>query len=192
MARRWSGPQLNKCRSNLLTQMSKVISRNKAVKIYTKGSMKRPHLPLVGQHRLYTLALDQFWLCSGTLWYVCRVILTSPNGNIFRVIGPLWGKHRSPVDSLTKASDVFFDLCLNKRLIKQSKRRWFETPLRSLWRHCDEVCVHQWMRRYFGASEGPLLLQRSKWKPFRRWHFQMHFLQWKCLNSDKSFTEVCS
>ena len=33
---------------------------------------------------------------------------------------------------------------------------------------------------------------RDKWTPFRRRHFQMHFLQWKCLNSDYNFTEVCS
>ena len=48
--------------------------------------------------------------------------------------------HRSPVDSLTKASDadIFFDLRLNKRLSKQSGRRWFETPLRSLWCHCND------------------------------------------------------
>ena len=33
---------------------------------------------------------------------------------------------------------VFFDLRLNKRLSKQQRRRWFETPSRSLWRHCNE------------------------------------------------------
>ena len=33
--------------------------------------------------------------------------------------------------------DVFFDLRLNKRLNKQSRRRWFETPSRSSWRHCN-------------------------------------------------------
>ena len=32
--------------------------------------------------------------------------------------------------------DVFFDLCLNKRLSKQSWGWWFEMPLHSLWRHC--------------------------------------------------------
>ena len=25
---------------------------------------------------------------------------------------------------------------------------------------------------------------RDKWTPFRRRNFQMHFLEWKCLNSD--------
>ena len=33
----------------------------------------------------------------------------------------------------------FLDLPLNKRLSKQSRRRWFETPSRSLWRHCYEL-----------------------------------------------------
>ena len=40
--------------------------------------------------------------------------------------------------------DVFFDLRLNKRLSKQSRHRWFETPLSSFWRHSDTslpVCV---------------------------------------------------
>ena len=31
-----------------------------------------------------------------------------------------------------------FDLRLNERLSKQLIRQWFETPLRSLWRHCYE------------------------------------------------------
>ena len=39
---------------------------------------------------------------------------------------------------LTWSFDVYFDLRLNKRLSKQSRRRWFETSLRSLWRHCNE------------------------------------------------------
>ena len=42
---------------------------------------------------------------------------------------------------LTKASDaefeVFFDLRLNKRLSKQSRCRWFEMAVRSLWRHTN-------------------------------------------------------
>ena len=39
---------------------------------------------------------------------------------------------------VTRSFDVFFDLRLNKRLNKQSRHRWFETPSRSLWRRCDE------------------------------------------------------
>ena len=39
---------------------------------------------------------------------------------------------QSPV---TRSFDVFFDLRLNTRLSKQWWGWWFETPLRSLWRH---------------------------------------------------------
>ena len=38
---------------------------------------------------------------------------------------------------VTRSFDIFFDLCLNKRLSKQQRRWWFETPSRSLWRHCN-------------------------------------------------------
>ena len=37
-----------------------------------------------------------------------------------------------------RSFDTCFDLSLNKRLSKQSRSRWFETPLHSLWRHCND------------------------------------------------------
>ena len=40
---------------------------------------------------------------------------------------------------VTRGSDVFFDLLLNERLSKQSWGWWFETPWRSLWRHCNAM-----------------------------------------------------
>ena len=42
---------------------------------------------------------------------------------------------------VTRSFDVFlyvFYLRLNKRLSKHSGRWWFETPSRSLWRHCND------------------------------------------------------
>ena len=42
------------------------------------------------------------------------------------------GIHRSP-----RSFGVFFDLRLNKQLNKQSWGWWFDTPWRSLWRHCN-------------------------------------------------------
>ena len=56
--------------------------------------------------------------------------MTSSNGNIFRVTGHLQR-------TLTRSFDVFFDFCLNQQLSKQWRRRRFETPLRSLWCHCN-------------------------------------------------------
>ena len=51
-------------------------------------------------------------------------MMTSSNGNIFRVTGPLWGN--SPVTGefpsqrpVTRGYDVFFDLRLNKQLSKR-------------------------------------------------------------------------
>ena len=74
-------------------------------------------------------------------------MMTWSNGNVFRVTGPLCGEFTAPrwIPRL-KASDAepwcFFDLGPNKRLSKQSIRRWFETPSRQLWRH-SQVCDSQ-------------------------------------------------
>ena len=40
---------------------------------------------------------------------------------------------------VTRSFNVFFDLRLSKRLSKQSWGWWFETPLCSSWRHCNDV-----------------------------------------------------
>ena len=47
---------------------------------------------------------------------------------------------------VTRSFDVFFGLRLIKRLSKQSsRRRWFETPLCSLWRHCNGTHVNTYI-----------------------------------------------
>ena len=65
---------------------------------------------------------------------------------------------------LKKASDpkleVFFDLCLNKRLSKQSIRRWYETPPGSLWRHCN---MQQNLNVYINVSEYTLSIQNGSY-----------------------------
>ena len=38
---------------------------------------------------------------------------------------------------VTGSFDIIFDMHLNKRLSKQSRGWWFETPLCPLWRHCN-------------------------------------------------------
>ena len=38
----------------------------------------------------------------------------------------------------TRSFDIFFDLCLNKRVSKKSWGWWFETLSCSLWRHCND------------------------------------------------------
>ena len=51
-------------------------------------------------------------------------MMTSSNGSIFRVTGPLCGEFTGPGEfptqrPVTRSIDVFFDLRLNKRLSKQ-------------------------------------------------------------------------
>ena len=74
-------------------------------------------------------------------------IMTSSNGSLFRVTDNLWGEFTGrqwiPLTEANDAElDVFFDLALNKRLSKQSKRRSFETPSCSIWGHCNVTGVY--------------------------------------------------
>ena len=46
---------------------------------------------------------------------------------------------------VTRSFDVFFDLRLNKRLSKQSRGWWFETPSCPLWRRCNGM-YSAWLR----------------------------------------------
>ena len=69
-------------------------------------------------------------------------MMTSSNGNIFRVTVHLCGEFTGPGEfptqrPVTRSFDVFFDLSLNKRLSKQSRGWWFQTQSRPLWRHCN-------------------------------------------------------
>ena len=73
-------------------------------------------------------------------------MMTSSNGNIFRVTGHLCGEFTGPVTGefptqrpATRSFDVLFDRRLNKWLSKQSWGWWFETLSRPLWRHCNDT-----------------------------------------------------
>ena len=81
--------------------------------------------------------------------------MTSSNGNIFRVTGPLCGEFAGPGEfptqrPVTRSFDVFFDLRPNKRLSKQSPGWWFETLSRPFWRHRNVTLLNavRWMYIY--------------------------------------------
>ena len=64
------------------------------------------------------------------------------------------GIHRSSVNSQQKdqrRGALMFSLtcALNKRLSNQSLGWWFETPTRSLWRHCNESTIQWWRSHEF-------------------------------------------
>ena len=84
------------------------------------------------------------WIKSRVLLYTCPIhhdtthcMITSSNGNIFRVALLAMFAGNSPVTGEFPAQrparqsfDIFFDLCLSKRLNEQSWSWWFETPPR--------------------------------------------------------------
>ena len=81
-------------------------------------------------------------IVSGVVRFTDHSMMTSSNGNIYRVTGPLCGEFTGPGEfpaqkPVTRSFDVFFDLRPNKRLSKQPWGWWFETLSWSLWRHCN-------------------------------------------------------
>ena len=75
-------------------------------------------------------------------------MMTSSNGNIFRVTGLCAGNSPGEFPAqrpVTRSFDVFFDLRLNKRLSEQPWGWWFEMPSWSLWRQCNvQGCLKTW------------------------------------------------
>ena len=74
---------------------------------------------------------------------------------------------------VTRSFDVFFDLHPNKRLTKQLRRRWFETPSRSLWRHYNVsrkcICNLHDVCRVYSFEYTSCLLSHTVWVT---WCFQ--------------------
>ena len=65
---------------------------------------------------------------------------------------------------VTWSFDVFFNLRLNKRWSKQSRCRWFETPSRSVWRHCnDDFEIGYKGHVYYMGIEFKLLITSYGW-----------------------------
>ena len=101
-----------------------------------------PHVVTV--HGLY---FNWRWLLSQLF------MMTSSNGNIFRVTRHLCGEFTGLRWILrTKASGdelwCFFDLRLNKRLSKQSWGWWFKTQPRPLWRHSNGFSLSWWLWKH--------------------------------------------
>ena len=89
----------------------------------------------------YTFLL---WWSRSCYCILSFCMMTSSNGNIFRVTGPLCGEFTGPGEipaqrPVTRSFDVLFDLRLNKRLSKEPWGWWFETPAWSLWRHRNGI-----------------------------------------------------
>ena len=90
--------------------------------------------------------------------------MTSSNGNIFRVTGPLCGEFTGPGEfptqrSVTRSFDVYVDLRLNIRLSKQPWGWWFDTPSCPLWCQCNvyESVVNDQLLEFFSRLFNDLI-----------------------------------
>ena len=88
---------------------------------------------------------------------------------------PVTGEFPAP-RPVTRNFDVFFDLCLNKQVSKQSWGWWSVTPSSSLWRPCNGNAIlplQMGMKRFNSVStENKFLLHLDscrRWVPFGEW-----------------------
>ena len=112
-----------------------------AWKDFAWGSFKCQRISHVAWRQMLGLRFWYFLILVRSLQPIW-IMMTSSNGNIFLVTGPLCGEFTGlgefPAQRpVTRSFDVFFDLRLNKRLSKQPWGWWFETPSWLLWRHCN-------------------------------------------------------
>ena len=89
---------------------------------------------------------------------------------------------------VTWSFDVFFDLRVNKRLSKQPRGWWLETPSWSLWRHRNDIRRHD-------AHATSLELRKLSATSCKR-NFRMHFFYivsncWQTTNVKIPIYHVC-
>ena len=100
-------------------------------------------------------------------WRILRyIMMTSSNGNIS------WWRHQM------QSFDVFFDLRQNKRLSKQSWGGWFETSLRSLWRHCNDENIYL-------VNPSKLKIYPQQWENNETKSVQIHGITLPCFKYNK-------
>ena len=104
-----------------------------------RRSMRLTHAPPTPF--THVMFLDSHLVRTYLVWIMSLQFQNHGQLDCFSVarLGLTTKKHRSLAlqKPVTRSFDVFFDLCLNKRLSKQSRGWWFETPSRPLWRHCN-------------------------------------------------------
>ena len=113
---------------------------------------------------MLTMFYRAIWRSHATM-HRNPVMMTSSNGNIFRVTGHLceeftgyrWIPH-------TKARDAeLWCFLWSARLSKQLWGWWFETPSRPLWRHCNLVAKHYaWCNMAYPKNTCDVILRNSE------------------------------
>ena len=97
----------------------------------------------------------------------------------FSALPALCGGEIPPQRPVTRSFYVFFHLCVNKRLNKQSWDWWFETQSYSLWRHCNVIILQGLFTRMFMAICGTEKIQIYVSSSYTTW-----LIKYPLLNGD--------
>ena len=114
-------------------------------------------IEVTGQYHRYrdSSATELIIFCVISSWWRHRMETFSALLALCEGKSPVTGEFSSQ-RPVTWSFDVFFHLRLNKRLRKQSRGWWFETPSHPSWRHCNDdneysnsecyasIVVHYW------------------------------------------------
>ena len=142
--------------ANRLTRDPKiVIHGNSCIILYIFVFNQAPAIYLKTKSTGVPFSKDWVWMtCSGRQGTRTQVSWRRHPMKIFSVLLALCKGNPLVTGGFpSKAGDAelwcFFDLSPNKWLSKQWRRRWFETPPRSLWRHCNGLPSDSTSSRHF-------------------------------------------
>ena len=133
--------------SKTQSRFGKITGSNLLARRRKPHIFQNTHIDAIAVYTLDGAALLCRMQVKACVWYgaISITVMTPLNGNKSGLLA-LCGGTPSVTDGfpssqrqVTHSFDVFFDLRLNKRLSKQSRRLWFETPSPSLWLHCNDI-----------------------------------------------------
>ena len=121
-------------RAFYVVSLNKLVEKNRRVAGELKSHDAFPDVSVVSLI-ISSLLCVFVWYCSGVVFAHDDAIKWKKHSALLA----LWAVTGEfpPPRPVTGSFDVFFDLRRDKRLSQQSRRRWFETPLCSLWLHCN-------------------------------------------------------
>ena len=122
------------------------------LQVYITGTNTNAWLPQYQWSSRWRLWINV--ACEYTIWFICawwrhQMETFSALPALCAGNSPVAGEFPA-LREMTRSSDVSFDLRLNRPLSKQSWGWWFQTPSRSLWRHCNGSAKNKTMCIVYG------------------------------------------
>ena len=135
------------CVTGLCEGNSLVIGEFPAQRASNAGNVKHWCVIMHRGHELIRIGMEALTRSKQVSIPSTIFMMTSSNGNIFRVTGPLCGEFTGDHKGQWRGVLIFSLIYARiKGLSKQSWSWWFETPSRSLWRHRNVVQILNLMK----------------------------------------------